>query len=194
MTYNSLLAVFKNTTTVDSLTRQNRVYHFAILLPDWHPLVQYEVSRRTGAQPSTAMSQPPPPAAITPYATITYPLPDPSKQASTKPLQQPRVFAILPSPQGSNPYVLSSSLANFKVVFGTHWYDWFIPLRYSPCNEHRAHGLPTHDADNSTSDKLMYDLGPVIEKMKKDAGLISQGEKSLETDRHGRRRIKETDS
>lgn len=191
MAWNSLLAAYQNTTTVDNLTRQSRVYHFAVLMPQWHPLVQFEISRRAMPDRSEAARESPPPEATTPYATTTYPLLDPSAHFGSQPPQQIRVFAILPSPQGSNPYFMASPLANLRAIFGLHWYDWFLPIHYSPCCAHL--GLPTGDGGEAGDNpKLMYELGPVLDQMKRDAGLIPHGEKTVETDRYGRRRIHET--
>lgn len=166
MTYNSLLAIHHNTTTVDSLTRANRVYHFAIHMPEVTPA----------------------PEATPPFSTITYPLLDPSTQVQPR-QQRPRTFAILPSPQGSNPYLLSSAISNWKAVLGDNWYDWLLPFKYSPCCRYASN---SHRTDSTPS--FMYEMGPVLEKMKREAGLLPQTEKTLETDRYGRRRIRDRSS
>lgn len=189
MSYNTLTSVFQNTTTVDAYTRQNRIYHFAILMPDWHPYVQLEHARRALTNP--AVSSLPADAAV-PYATITFPILDPSLQQRAQPPHKPRVFAVLPSPQGSNPYLLTSVLANWKEVMGTHWYDWITPLRHSPCKKHLTQSAVTGDRERAEdTPSSMYPFGPIIENMKREAGLLPTIEKSLETDRHGRRRIRE---
>lgn len=95
------------------------------------------------------------------------------------------MFAILASPTGSNPYLLTSALDNWRTVMGEHWYDWILPVRYSPCSDHGR----THDVESGSTARQMYRLGPVIEKMKSEVGLVPQGEKKLVQDRYGRRRI-----
>lgn len=194
MTYNSLLAVHHNTTTVDNLTRANRVYYFAILMPDWHPFVQHERQRRVASDFVGAMIGPLPPEAATAFSTITYPLLDASTQGRPQ-QQQARTFAVLPSPQGSNPYLLTSTLANWRSVFGHSWYDWLLPFKYSPCCDHASNGHRTRAAaEPGLLPPVMYEFGPVLEDMKREAGLLPHGERTLQTDRYGRRRIQERTS
>lgn len=43
---------------------------------------------------------------------------------------------------------------------GNQWYDWLVPLRYSPCCN--------HDRGDS-----LYELGPDVDMLKADAGLVN---------------------
>ena len=95
------------------------------------------------------------------FRTITYPLapaPDDTdaSQGPTSPGVK-RTFAILHTKPGENPWDLGP-FGNFKSVMGEHWYDWLTPLRYSPCCN--------HDRDDSD-----YPLGPVVERMREEAGI-----------------------
>lgn len=42
---------------------------------------------------------------------------------------------------------------------GESWYDWFLPFRLSPCCN--------HDRSNA-----QFETGPVVQRMKEDAGLV----------------------
>ncbi|EXJ66023.1 uncharacterized protein A1O5_10637 [Cladophialophora psammophila CBS 110553] len=68
-----------------------------------------------------------------------------------------RAFAILESPPGGNPFDIGA-MGNFREVMGYTVFDWVFPLRPSPLVDH--------------SDPVsMYKLGPVLERMKRDAGI-----------------------
>lgn len=41
---------------------------------------------------------------------------------------------------------------------GEHWYDWFLPIRHSPCSRH-------------DSLESQFELGPVVDKMRQEAGI-----------------------
>ncbi|KAL8998109.1 MAG: hypothetical protein Q9169_002802 [Polycauliona sp. 2 TL-2023] len=76
-----------------------------------------------------------------PYRTITYGQ-DPNNT---------RTFAILHSKPGENPWDLGY-FRNFKSVMGEHWYDWFLPIKPSPCAKHDR-----QDCE--------FETGPVVERM-----------------------------
>ena len=46
---------------------------------------------------------------------------------------------------------------------GEHWYDWFLPIKYSPCTR--------HDRDDCD-----YPLGLLVDRMRKEAGIGSMEE------------------
>ena len=104
------------------------------------------------------MPQPPNPTAILPFQTITYPLTSATPNTSSPTsILAPRTFAILHTKPGENPWDLGP-LGNLKSVLGDHWYDWLLPFRYSPlCNHDRG------DSD--------FSLGPVVERLRKEAGI-----------------------
>lgn len=59
---------------------------------------------------------------------------------------------------------------------GEHWYDWFLPIKHSPCSKH----------DGLASE---FELGPVVDQMRQQAGIAlphGEGEKS-----HKRKRRRE---
>ena len=115
--------------------------------------------------------------------TITYPLytrPNSSESSQElKHLPPRRTFAILRTHPGMNPWNVGP-YRNWKSVMGNKWFDWFLPLRLSPCCN--------HDRDDT-----LYDLGPDMERLKQDAGITerlpSRGSTTLaSTDARGRRR------
>ena len=139
MTLSSLQFVFVNTTTIENLSRRNKVWTLAVLIPNIAQL-------------------PPPP----PFNTVTYPLDYiPPDQDETHPQTAPstptRTFAILHTKPGENPWDLGY-FNNFKSVMGDHWYDWLLPFRYSPCCNHERY-------------EAQFETGPVVQRMKEDAGL-----------------------
>ena len=87
------------------------------------------------------------------FPSVTYPLGDePTSGPNSK-----RTFIILHSKPGDNPWDLGW-FANFQTVMGVHWWDWLIPLRHSPLRDH-------------SRGESQFELGPVVERMRVDAGL-----------------------
>ncbi|KAL8901728.1 MAG: hypothetical protein Q9192_000415 [Flavoplaca navasiana] len=102
-----------------------------------------------------------------PYRTITY-----GQDPNTS-----RTFAILHSKPGENPWDLGY-LRNFKSVMGEHWYDWILPIKPSPCAKHDRQDC-------------QFEIGPVVERMMREVGLISPNRAPVEEEkprRHRRRR------
>ncbi|KAK2624856.1 hypothetical protein QTJ16_006049 [Diplocarpon rosae] len=96
---------------------------------------------------------------------------------SDRDLLASRTFAILSMPQGSNPWDLGSRLLNFKAVMGTKMFDWFLPLKRSPCCNHEG-------------TESQFALGPDVQRCKKRAGLIEQSAQELEEDRREREELR----
>ncbi|EER41343.1 conserved hypothetical protein [Histoplasma capsulatum H143] len=71
-----------------------------------------------------------------------------------------RDFAILHTKPGENPWDLGSPLENFKEVMGYSFLDWFSPLKNSPCTDHN-------------SQESAFRLGPVVRRLRREAGLES---------------------
>ena len=141
----ALQFVFLNSTTVENLSRKVKVWSLAVYIP----------------RPKDLPAQ-------KPFRTVTYPLTTSPDVVSTRPL---RTFAILHTKPGENPFDLGY-YRNFKSVMGNTVFDWFFPLRYSPCADH-------------TSGKSDFALGRVVQRMREEAGLASPGR-----DNEGRRRCR----
>ena len=131
MTGSSLQFAFLNTTTIENLTRRSKVWQLAIHMPT-----------------------PPVPEAAIGFRTITYPL---NGIATVQSTPAPKNFAILFTKPGENPWYISP-YKNLKTVMGDHWYDFLLPLKYSPCCNH-----------DRTDSQFMF--GPVVWRMQEDAGI-----------------------
>jgi len=105
-----------------------------------------------------------------PFQTVTYSSTTSPSGASVGPL---RTFAILHTKAGENPFDLGH-YGNFKSVMGYTVFDWFFPLRYSPSTDH-------------TSEESDFALGPVVQRLREEAGLASP---SRNDEKHRRRRHK----
>ncbi len=161
MTGGTLQLILLNSTTVENLSRKTKVTYLAVHIP----------------RPDTS-------GAPRSYRTITYPL-KPNVPANEIPAQAPasdtnasftttapapRTFAILSTPPGKNPWNLGP-LANFKEVMGYHTYDWFLPLKYSPCCNH-------------SSGESDFPLGPVVDRLRKEAWISAIDGTQLDTPQH----------
>lgn len=136
MSGSSLQFILLNSTTIENLSRRHKVWFLAIHIP-----------RLSAPVTATTVR----------FSTISYPL---AVASSSVPMQGPtKYFAILHSKPGDNPFDLGF-FKNFKSVMGEHWYDWFLPLRHSPCCNH----------DQKES---QFSLGDVVKRMREDAGLSS---------------------
>lgn len=58
---------------------------------------------------------------------------------------------------------------------GEHWYDWLLPLKYSPCTR--------HDRDDCD-----YPLGPLVDQMRKEAGIAPMEEPLIQEKPRTRRK------
>ena len=132
MTGSSLQFALLNTTTIENLSRHSKVWLLAVHLP-----VSVTSSMAAG------------------LPTVTYPLVTAASFAQSP--DPARTFVILRSKPGENPWDCGP-LENFKSVFGERWYDWILPLKYSPCVNH----------DGS---KSQFALGPAVERMRLEVGL-----------------------
>lgn len=94
------------------------------------------------------------------FSTISYPLT--GATSVQQPASSPKTFAILHSMPGENPWDLGP-MENVKSVMGEHVYDWILPLKRSPCSN--------HDRGDS-----QFALGPVVERMRIEAGLATRRE------------------
>ncbi len=153
-----------NSTSVENLSRKTKVWYLAVYMPR-----PEAVFRRTEANGGTALR------------TITYPRPpeeqmmlveqhggmpsDSSASSNTRPQQSPiRTFAILESPRGFNPWDCGP-LRNIQEVMGYRVIDWVLPVHHSPCASH-------------SNMESMFKLGPQVERLKEDAGLVPSSRKS----------------
>lgn len=156
-----------NCTTVENLTRKTHVWHLAAHVPaSYQPPLD---------DPSGGVHDSPP------LRTVTFPLPQwistattspagtatptsPNGSASKPTTPAPRTFVVLTSKPGVNPWDLGP-LENMKQVLGFRWWDWLLPLKYSPCY-------------NDKSQDSVYTFGPAVERMRKEAGLSSVPQRS----------------
>ena len=147
MAINSLHFAFTNSTTVDSLGR-SRSRTFAVYSS------QVTVAKETMGEDTPR------------FTTVTYPL----GSDQTSPYRR-RTFAVLQTPSGSDIYRLPSPWDNFRQVMGNFWYDWFLPIRLSPCS---FHGFSCRDPESTAGDaRIMYPLKKsILEQMKQEAGLL----------------------
>ena len=155
MTASSLQFALSNTTTIENLTRKTIVWTLALYLP---------------TLPETTPT----------FRTISYSAGQTLEESNARSGQPPRgirTFAILHTKPGENPFDLGI-YNNFKSVMGDHWYDWLLPIRYSPCSD--------HDRQDS-----QFALGPVVQRMRREAGIVypeEVDEKPHRRRKHNRRR------
>ncbi|EAW12752.1 uncharacterized protein ACLA_011790 [Aspergillus clavatus NRRL 1] len=134
-----------NLTTIENLNRRSAVWSLAIRVPS-HILSNLSPDSRWAPT----------------FRTITYPLPPPpppeSEVAREFPVGEQHVFAILQTLPGENPFDLGSPLKNLQQVMGYSFLDWLLPLKHSPCADH-------------SNRESAFALGPVVSRLKKEAGL-----------------------
>ncbi|KAL8762840.1 MAG: hypothetical protein Q9184_001226 [Pyrenodesmia sp. 2 TL-2023] len=158
MSASSFQFLFLNSTTIENLSRKTKVWQLAVHMPT-----------------------PPPGSDPPPFRTITYGQPLPGAPGAQDPAptgqpSEPRTFAILHSKPGENPWDLGWR-RNFMSVMGDHWYDWFLPIKHSPCARH----------DRMDCE---FETGPVVERMKREARLVipDRTDNEEKPRRHRRRR------
>lgn len=146
-----------NSTNIENLRGNNKVYQLAIRIP----LNQTPNSDKSSSVHNNGSTND--------YETITFPLADPNfdgnrfiygnQNASPKAngangLARPAAehkFAIVKTDMGDNPWDTGSYYENFKSVMGDKGLpDWLLPLRLSPCFSYNC----------------VYPVGPVVDKLR----------------------------
>ncbi|KAF7592634.1 palmitoyltransferase pfa5 [Aspergillus hancockii] len=150
MSLSSMQLAMYNLTTIENLNRRSAVWTLAIRVPN-HMLAKLNPESRWAPT----------------FRTITYPLPPmpPNSEAAAEPQQnqstwEQHVFAILQTLPGENPFDLGTPFKNLQQVLGYSILDWLLPLKQSPCADH-------------SSLESAFALGPVVKRLKAEAGLGS---------------------
>lgn len=150
-----------NLTTIENLSRRSAVWTLAIRVPDH--LVS-KLNSESGWAPT--------------FATISYPLQPTPPATDLQNRDTPRhVFAILQTQPGENPFDLGSWLKNLQQVLGYSLWEWLLPIKQSPCANH-------------SSLESAFALGPVVSRIKREAGLEPAEGASSESPDHERSRRK----
>ena len=146
MAGSSLQFAMINSTTVENLSRRKKVWSLAILVP--------RHVRESNDQWDSTLQ------------TVSYPFPGEfsppqSRSQSGQQEQSPperRIFAVVNTRPGENPFDLGGPLANLKEVMGYTALEWLLPLKHSPCTNH-------------SNQESAYALGPAVQRLKQEAGL-----------------------
>lgn len=156
MTISSIQLAMLNISTIENLNRRSIVWTLAIRVPD-HLLERLWVADSPWAPTFRMVSYPPePPTSTTGQQT---------NNLSTRETER-HVFAILHTLPGENPFDLGSSLKNVQQVMGYSVSDWLLPFKQSPCADH-------------SSLESAFALGPVVTRLKQEAGLIAPPEEGV---------------
>ena len=154
MSASSIQLVLLNVTTIENLSRRTIVWDLAVYMPEapeqpaTFPTISFGTEQ--AANPLVGGNSVPLPGAI-------------------------KTYAILHSKPGENPWDLGA-FRNFKSVMGEHWYDWFLPIKKSPCCDH-------------SSEECQYEVGSTVERMRREAGINAPGqEEESDTEKEDRRR------
>lgn len=142
MLISSLQIALRNSSTIESLDWGSKVWTLAILIP--RPLDLDNL----------------PPNSRPPFPVVCYPTSASQPGAAYGGNNSSRrQFAILHTRPGENPFDLGDPFANLGEVMGHSMFDWVLPIKHSPC--------ASHGRQDS-----MYALGPVVQRMKREAGLL----------------------
>lgn len=148
-----------NTTTIENLSRRSKVWMLAIYISPQQ--YQRMTSRQNGQWALTfpTVTFPTQPSTSTPIASNG---PTSTTTNNTNNTNQPasniRMFAILRTQPGENPFDLGDPIKNLKQVMGHTLWDWLLPLRVAPCVDH-------------SSTVSAYPMGPVVDRLKREAGI-----------------------
>ncbi|KAE8152005.1 zf-DHHC-domain-containing protein [Aspergillus avenaceus] len=164
MTISSLQLAMYNLTTIENLNRRSAVWTLAIRVPS-HMLAKLNPESRW-APTFRTITYPLPPMPATPEEAPQYP--------QYRPSGEQHVFAILQTLPGENPFDLGSTYKNLQQVLGYSLLDWLLPFKRSPCADH-------------TSQESAFALGPVVQRLKAEAGLEAPVASSRRSSRHKRR-------
>lgn len=159
-----------NTSTIENLSRRSKVWMLAIYISPQQ--YQRMTSRQNGQWALTFPTVTFPTQQPTPVSTTTSTEADPQSTVSNgvtntttnntnntnQPASNIRMFAILRTQPGENPFDLGDPLKNLQQVMGHTLWDWLLPLRVAPCVDH-------------SSTMSAYLMGPVVDRLKREAGI-----------------------
>ncbi|KAF2862072.1 zf-DHHC-domain-containing protein [Piedraia hortae CBS 480.64] len=173
MVINNLWLIANNATSIENLSRRSRRMFLAVALPpelqniserprtsDFTSEIDDPAHSRYGREGNWPMRR----LAKSEYwkGTVSYPLTPPTDRPPL-PAANPRVFAIIETPPGLNPWDLGSARRNFSSVFGANVHRWLFPFRHSPCCDH-------------SSRVSFYPMGPQFEELLEQVGLVRREE------------------
>lgn len=172
MSGSSLHLASTNTTTIENLSRRSKVWTLAIYISpeqfqrlsssntdgQWartFPMVTFPIPQST-----TTTTTPSTPAVAQPESRpeTEHIVSDNSPKDNSKNSQNIRTFALLRTQPGENPFDLGDPIQNLRQVMGHTLWDWMLPLRVAPCVDH-------------SSTVSAYPMGPVVDRLKREAGL-----------------------
>ncbi|KKK25706.1 palmitoyltransferase pfa5 [Aspergillus rambellii] len=154
MAVSSIQLSMYNLTTIENLSRRSAVWTLAIRVPN-HLLSRLNPGSRWAPTFHT-ITYPLPPMPPQPVTAGEYPPPPPPAPTTG----EQHVFAVLQSLPGENPFDLGSPIKNLQQVLGYSVFEWLLPIKQSPCADH-------------SSLESEFALGPVVSRLKKEAGLES---------------------
>jgi palmitoyltransferase len=153
MTLSSIQMGIYNVTTIENLNRRTAVWTLAIRVPE-HLLDKLWDPNSPWAPTFRMVSYPP-----------ETPLSANQPQPTNPSTGERHVFAILHTLPGENPFDLGSPFKNLQQVMGHSIFDWFLPIKQSPSADHGS--MQSH-----------YALGPVVTRLKQEAGLAPPPERA----------------
>lgn len=151
MSVTSIGLTVSNVTTIENLSRRSKVWTLAIYIGD----------------------SPDPSKTSYPFPIVAYPIPRKSSHDESTPSQS-RVFAVLQTKPGENPFDLGSPMKNLQQVLGYTLWDWLLPIKPSPCIDH-------------SSPVSIYPMGPVVDRLRRQAKDWSSETSGRRNSRHHRR-------
>ena len=186
----SLQFAIENTSTIENLDKRTHVYYVAIYVP----YTTFERLSNTQRDAIRWITYPRPPGeqihllqdSGADYADAAGTALPPNSQNLSLPdnasPQPQRTFAVLETAPGANPFDLGA-FNNFKDVMGESFLDWVLPIKHSPCFQHRQR-----------SPHSMYKLGRVVYKLKKRNNIAEDGDRQRYAGPKRKRRRKSSGS
>lgn len=185
MSGSSLHLASINTTTIENLTRRSKVWILAIYITrdqvqrltnshtneQWaatFPMVTFPVqttTTTTTTSPTTPVVQPSSDSGPDSQSTTPDNANNNTRKATNN--QNMRTFAILRTQPGESPFDLGDPIKNLQEVMGHTIWDWLLPWKVAPGVDH-------------SSPVSAYPMGPVVDRLKREAGIISEREEGVD--------------
>lgn len=166
MTVTTFQLAVHNLTTIENLNRRSVAWTLAIRVPDH--LINDPESQWAPTYPVITYPLQPPPSA-------------PEAQGKAPATDKRHSFAVLQTQPGENPFDLGSWAQNLQQVLGFWPWEWLLPFKQSPCVDH-------------SSPESAFALGPVVTRLRRDAGLEPRAEQEGSSRRKHRHKRRESRS
>ena len=174
MTSTTTQFILRNTTTIDNLSAATKVYQIAIFDPHTRASLSRDsayASTHERSTPASDRSSSQMPQSNVTVKRLTFPDSDPA--LANIGMVSRRTFVIAKTVPGENPWRLEKRIDNFKEVMGERVWDWFLPIKHSPCSTRNTRIIDSEGIHIQREGMYKFN-SKLMERLKRECGIRSE--------------------